>query len=77
MEDRFTKRIMKDGDLSEKRSITMERDVYGNFVNPIVKPWKMLGKGRKAAEEEVTRNSRARSATLRVAERLATKEFSY
>jgi 16S rRNA (cytosine1402-N4)-methyltransferase len=69
MEDRYTKRIMKDGDLTDNRNIRVERDVYGNIINPVRKPWKMLGKGRKATEEEVTRNSRARSATLRVAER--------
>lgn len=72
MEDRFTKRIMKDGDLTESRKIRVERDMFGNEINPVLKPWKMLGKGRKATEEEVTRNSRARSATLRVAERNAT-----
>jgi 16S rRNA (cytosine1402-N4)-methyltransferase len=72
MEDRYTKRIMKDGDLTDNRNIRIERDMYGNIINPVRKPWKMLGKGRKATEEEVTRNSRARSATLRVAERSTT-----
>ena len=70
MEDRMTKRMMKDGSLSEKRYIPVERDVYGNIVNEYKKPWKMIGKGRKASDEELARNSRARSATLRVAVRL-------
>lgn len=70
MEDRMTKRMMKDGNLSDKRLILVERDVYGNIVNDSKKPWKMIGKGRKASDEELARNSRARSATLRVAIRL-------
>ena len=33
MEDLFTKRVTKDGDLSEKRSIFVDRDVYWNVVD--------------------------------------------
>ena len=78
MEDRMVKRIMKDGTLDTKRNRNVsnrleERDIYGNQIGK-GKPWKMLGKGRKATEEEVKLNSRARSATLRVAERLQEKE---
>ena len=34
-------------------------------------PWRVIGKPRRAGEAELARNPRARSATLRVAERLA------
>jgi len=70
MEDRAAKRVMRDGQIYGRRR-SLEKDLYGNLVNdeddPI--PWKPLGK-QKATEEEVALNSRARSATLRVAERI-------
>jgi len=71
MEDRATKRVMRDGTI-EKRRGGVERDIYGNIMQDESCPryWKPLGKNIKAAEEEVKVNSRARSATLRVAERL-------
>ena len=84
LEDRATKRVMKDGHgpwlstaginvspLLDKRArrTVVEKDVYGNEVGP-PKPWKMIGKPQKATEAEVEANGRARSATLRVAERL-------
>lgn len=66
MEDRLTKRIMRDG--TTGRVPTSHKDPYGNDMGP-PKPWKMVTKRRKASDEEVAINSRARSATLRVAER--------
>uniref|UniRef100_A0A7S2KSA8 16S rRNA (Cytosine(1402)-N(4))-methyltransferase n=1 Tax=Leptocylindrus danicus TaxID=163516 RepID=A0A7S2KSA8_9STRA len=84
LEDRATKRVMKDGHdpwlsvvdfgvsplLDKKaRRTTVEKDLYGNELGP-PKPWKIVGKPQKAAEAEVEANGRARSATLRVAERL-------
>lgn len=66
MEDRAVKRIMRDGCLTKRLE---EKDVFGNYAGP-PKPFRPLGKPRKASEEEVELNSRARSATLRVAERL-------
>jgi 16S rRNA (cytosine1402-N4)-methyltransferase len=74
MEDRATKRIMRDGTLDgddlrrQKRNPFEGRDVYGNYVGP-AKPFKPVGKRRKASEQEIRDNPRARSATLRVAER--------
>lgn len=74
MEDGMVKRVMRDGTAEKKRGVRQdERDMYGNYIGK-GKPWKMLGKGRKATEEEVDINSRARSATLRIAERLLQKE---
>lgn len=67
MEDRATKRVMRDGTLEIRMS--HERDMYGNYIG-IPRPWKRLGKSQKASAQEVEINSRARSATLRVAERV-------
>jgi len=39
---------------------------------PPAHPWRPLGKGHRASAAELARNPRARSATLRVAERVAT-----
>jgi 16S rRNA (cytosine1402-N4)-methyltransferase len=66
MEDRATKRVMRDG--TTGRRPDDKRDVYGNYIGT-PRPWKTLGKAQKAADDEVELNSRARSATLRVAER--------
>lgn len=67
MEDRATKRIMRDGTIAKQRG-SPERDMYGNHIGPI-KPFRPLGKFQKATDEEIALNSRARSATLRIAER--------
>jgi 16S rRNA (cytosine1402-N4)-methyltransferase len=70
MEDRATKRILRDGSLDpSKRSWGDEKDVYGDYVGP-PKPFRPIGKPIKASAEEVERNPRARSAMLRVGERL-------
>ena len=83
LEDRVTKRIMKDGHkrwispmtndsrslLDKKaRPLIIEKDIYGNELGP-PRSWKVVGKALKAKDGEVELNSRARSATLRVAER--------
>ena len=68
MEDRATKRIMRDGTIAKQRG-SPERDIYGNYLGP-AKPFRPMGKFRKATDEEIDVNSRARSATLRIAERL-------
>ena len=67
MEDRATKRIMRDGTL-EKKKTRDERDIYGNYIGP-PKPFKPVGKMQKASDEEIESNPRARSAVLRIAER--------
>lgn len=69
MEDRATKRIMKHGSLTPP--VIDEKDMYGNYIGT-PRPWKTVGKGQKATEQEVERNSRSRSAMLRVAERQET-----
>jgi len=74
MEDRATKRIMRDGTLNndelrrQRRNPFEGKDMYGNYVGP-AKPFKPVGKRRRATEQEIDENPRARSATLRVAER--------
>lgn len=69
MEDRATKRVLRDGSVRGIRpGAAIERDIYGNVVGQD-RPWKPLGKKRKASDEEVEENSRARSATLRIGER--------
>ena len=69
MEDRATKRVLRDGSVRGSRAgATIERDIYGNVVGQ-ERPWKPLGKKRKASDEEVEVNSRARSATLRIGKR--------
>ena len=69
MEDRATKRVLRDGSVRGSRpGAAIERDIYGNVVGQ-ERPWKPLGKKRKASDEEVEANSRARSATLRIGER--------
>jgi 16S rRNA (cytosine1402-N4)-methyltransferase len=70
MEDRATKRIIRDGRLDQnKRAWEDEKDMYGNYLGP-PKPFRPSGKPIKASAEEVERNPRARSAVLRVGERL-------
>lgn len=68
MEDRATKRAMRDGNL--KKMQRDERDLYGNNIGP-PRPFRTIGKKLKASPEEVELNPRARSATLRVAEKQA------
>lgn len=65
MEDRATKRIMRDGTLGKVKD---ERDIYGNYCGT-PKPFVPVVKRQQATQEEVESNTRARSATLRVAER--------
>lgn len=67
MEDRATKRAMRDGNL--ERTQRNERDLYGNTIGP-PRPFRTVGKKLKANSEEIELNSRARSATLRVAEKI-------
>lgn len=67
MEDRATKRVLRDGTV-RKLKVTVERDIYGNY-NGVTHPWKAIGKRQKASDEEIEVNSRARSAMLRIGER--------
>ena len=62
LEDRIAKNFLRSGNLEG----TIEKDFYGNILSP----FKVIEKGLTASEEEVERNPRARSAKLRVAERL-------
>jgi 16S rRNA (cytosine1402-N4)-methyltransferase len=71
MEDRATKRVMRDGTVSKREANrnNEQKDLYGNYVGA-PKPFRVVGKAQKASEAEVALNARARSATLRVAERV-------
>ena len=70
MEDRAAKRVIRDGKVDGKKQ-RVETDLYGNVIrSKDSSPWIALGKKQKATEEEVELNSRARSATLRVAEKI-------
>eukprot|EP00559_Dactyliosolen_fragilissimus_P003466 CAMPEP_0184858752 /NCGR_PEP_ID=MMETSP0580-20130426/3818_1 /TAXON_ID=1118495 /ORGANISM="Dactyliosolen fragilissimus" /LENGTH=409 /DNA_ID=CAMNT_0027355055 /DNA_START=472 /DNA_END=1701 /DNA_ORIENTATION=- len=75
MEDRAAKRAIRDGIINVLKknvvhsSISPSRDLYGNIIDTGNRPWKPIWKKSKASDEEIEYNSRARSATLRVAER--------
>ena len=62
LEDRIVKNFLRSGNLEG----IIEKDFYGNILTP----FKVLEKGLTASEEEVERNPRARSAKLRVFERI-------
>jgi len=62
LEDRIVKNFLRSGNLEGE----IEKDFYGNIITP----FKLIEKGRSAGEEEVARNPRARSAKLRVAEKV-------
>ena len=62
LEDRMVKNFLRSGNLEGK----IEKDFYGNILSP----FKVIEKGLTASVEEVERNPRARSAKLRVAEKL-------
>ena len=62
LEDRIVKNFLRSGNLEGK----IEKDFYGNILSP----FKLIEKGLTASAEEVERNPRARSAKLRVAEKI-------
>ncbi len=63
LEDRLVKRFIKNGLFDGEP----ERDLYGRFYVP----FKKVGKLQTASAEEIKLNNRARSAKLRIAERIA------
>lgn len=62
LEDRIVKNFLRSGNLEG----IIEKDFYGN----ILAPFRLIEKGRTATEKEIERNPRARSAKLRVAEKI-------
>ncbi len=62
LEDRIVKNFMRSGNTEG----TIEKDFYGNPLTP----FRVIEKGRTASAEEVAVNPRARSAKLRVAEKI-------
>ena len=62
LEDRMVKNFLRSGNLEGK----IDKDFYGNILSP----FKVLEKGATASAEEVEQNPRARSAKLRVAEKI-------
>lgn len=62
LEDRIVKNFMRSGNTEG----TIEKDFYGNPLTP----FRVIEKGRTASPEEVAINPRARSAKLRVAEKI-------
>jgi 16S rRNA (cytosine1402-N4)-methyltransferase len=63
LEDRLVKNFMRSGNYGG----VVEKDFYGNPIRPL-KP--LSGKAIKASDKEIELNSRARSARLRVAEKV-------
>ena len=61
LEDRLVKNYMKSGNFSGE----IEKDFFGNIISPIAP----IGKVIVPSEEEIARNSRARSAKLRIAQK--------
>ncbi len=66
LEDRMVKNIMKSGNVEGKS----EQDFFGNMLSPL----RPLGKVVIPSAEEQSENPRSRSAKLRIAERVETKE---
>jgi 16S rRNA (cytosine1402-N4)-methyltransferase len=63
LEDRLVKNYMKSGNLEGE----LEKDFYGNVITP----FKVLNKnGTEPSDEEIINNPRARSARLRIAEKI-------
>lgn len=62
LEDRLVKNFIQTGDFEGKDT----RDVFGNMIRPL----KPVGKAIKASNDEIDINSRARSARLRIAEKV-------
>lgn len=62
LEDRLVKNYMKRGSFEGK----IEKDFFGNILKPFTE---IIRKPKAADEEELKKNSRARSAKLRIAER--------
>lgn len=62
LEDRIVKNFLRSGNLEGET----EKDFYGNILTP----FKVIEKGRMADENEVEHNPRARSAKLRIAEKI-------
>ena len=62
LEDRIVKRFVKKGKFEGE----IEKDIYGNFSLP----YKSIGKLIVPSQVEINRNIRARSAKLRIAERV-------
>jgi 16S rRNA (cytosine1402-N4)-methyltransferase len=67
LEDRLVKNLILRGNLSGKE----EKDFYGNLLRPFDP---VSRKPIQASEEEIAKNSRARSARLRIAERRVENE---
>lgn len=63
LEDRLVKNYMRSGSTEGKS----EKDFYGNLIRPL-KP--IVSKAIKAGDEEIELNPRARSARLRIAEKI-------
>ncbi len=63
LEDRMVKNFMNKGKLHGE----VEKDIYGNLIRPVQQ---LTRKPITATEEEIKENNRARSAKLRIAERI-------
>lgn len=62
LEDRIVKNFLRAGNLEGE----IQKDFYGNILTP----FRVIEKGLSASAEEVERNPRARSAKLRIAEKI-------
>ncbi len=63
LEDRLVKNFMKTGNFEGE----VEKDFYGNVITPFLV---ITRKGISPGEDEISKNPRARSARLRIAERI-------
>jgi 16S rRNA (cytosine1402-N4)-methyltransferase len=63
LEDRMVKNFFRCGKVSGE----VEKDIYGNMIRPLIPVHR---KPIPASDEEISKNSRARSAKLRVAEKI-------
>lgn len=62
LEDRLVKRFIRSGSFEDE----VEKDFYGN----VIRPFKKVGSLIRPSKEEIFKNNRARSAKLRIAERI-------
>lgn len=64
LEDRIVKRFLRD---NSRDQLPAKLPIRNELIKP---PMKLIGKGHKASHDEIAQNPRARSATLRIGEKI-------